>query len=132
MPSWLRLLLAVVGGLAAWIVVATLGNIVVRWLLPGYTAVETSMAFTLPMLVSRLGVGATASLAAGAAGTAVARHARPVVFLLSAVLLILFVPVHAGLWSRFPLWYHLAFLGSLVPLVALGARLGAARGVRAP
>jgi hypothetical protein len=35
----------------------------------------------------------------------------------------LFVPVHVGLWATFPVWYHLLFLGSLVPLVLAGARV---------
>jgi len=45
------------------------------------------------------------------------------------IILALFVPVHIQLWSKFPAWYHLTFLLSIVPLVLLGAmvRLGSAR-----
>jgi hypothetical protein len=39
---------------------------------------------------------------------------------LGAVLLAAFIPVHIQLWAKFPVWYHLVFLGTLVPLVALG------------
>jgi hypothetical protein len=44
---------------------------------------------------------------------------------LAALLLLLFLPVHYGLWDRFPLWYHVLFLASLVPLTLLGASLKA-------
>ena len=39
------------------------------------------------------------------------------------ILLAGFVPLHVKLWQSFPLWYHLSFLVTLVPLVVLGARL---------
>jgi hypothetical protein len=34
-------------------------------------------------------------------------------------LLALFIPQHIMLWARFPVWYHLTFLFSLVPLAYL-------------
>jgi hypothetical protein len=40
-----------------------------------------------------------------------------------AILLVAFVPVHLGLWDKFPVWYHLTFLLSLVPLIYLGGRI---------
>ena len=43
--------------------------------------------------------------------------------LLGILLLLAFIPVHLRLWSLFPLWYHLVFLGTLVPLIVLGSRL---------
>ena len=45
------------------------------------------------------------------------------------LLLIAFVPVHVQLWSLFPFWYHLVFLGTLVPLMLLGSRLSRLRAV---
>ena len=35
----------------------------------------------------------------------------------------LFIPAHIQLWHKFPIWYHLTFLLTLAPLVALGAWL---------
>jgi hypothetical protein len=31
------------------------------------------------------------------------------------------VPEHIRLWDKFPVWYHLTFLITLAPLLALGA-----------
>jgi hypothetical protein len=39
------------------------------------------------------------------------------------ILLVAFVPVHITLWERFPPWYHLTFLLSLVPLTFAGGAL---------
>jgi hypothetical protein len=40
-----------------------------------------------------------------------------------AIFLILWVPRHVSVWELFPAWYHLFFLLTLAPLIALGARL---------
>jgi|KBSMisStaDraftv2_1062788.scaffolds.fasta_scaffold18958_1 hypothetical protein len=122
-PKPVLAVLAVVAGLLAWFVVATLANLVLRAALPGYAAVEKAMNFTLGMLVARLLVGALASVAAGAAAAALARHAPAARYALALVLVLFFIPVHINLWDRFPLWYHLAFLASLAPLALAGARL---------
>jgi hypothetical protein len=50
--------------------------------------------------------------------------------LVGATLLAAFLPVHVRLFSLFPLWYHLVFLVTLIPLVILGARLARVRAVR--
>jgi hypothetical protein len=39
------------------------------------------------------------------------------------VVLAIFVPVHVALWSKFPVWYHLTFLLTIIPAVLLGALL---------
>jgi hypothetical protein len=102
-------------------VVATLANLLVRALLPGYSAAEPGMTFTLAMMVARLGVGVVASLAAGFACSAVARRNLVAVYGCAALLVLSFLPVHYNLWHTFPLWYHVFFLVTLAPLVLLGA-----------
>jgi len=131
MPTWLRVTLAIAAGFAVWFTVATVGNLAIRWLLPGYAEVEKAMNFSLAMLIVRLVVGAVASLAAGVACVAIGRSARAGVYLFALLLLALFMPVHVGLWAKFPVWYHIIFLGSLVPLVVSGARLHSSRGMSA-
>ena len=131
MPSWLRILLAIVAGFVVWFAVATVGNFVIRWLLPGYAAVEKAMDFSWGMLIARLVLGVVASVAAGAASVAIARSARLAVYLFAVLLLVLFVPVHVNVWAKFPVWYHIVFLGSLIPMVVFGAWLLASRKVSA-
>ena len=81
------------------------------------------MQFTLAMKIARLAIAALSSLAAGAAVRAIAPSSRWAPWVVGLVLLALFVPEHIHLWNRFPVWYHLTFLLTLAPLVALGAAL---------
>lgn len=129
-----RSVLALLVGLALWVLVVSLLNRGLRVGFTGYAAAEPTMSFTLGMKVGRLIIGAVASLAAGAVTGMMARSKPGLPWVLGAILLLAFVPVHIGLWTKFPVWYHLTFLGTLVPLVALGARLtrSHARHVPAP
>ena len=47
----------------------------------------------------------------------------PIARLIPGVLLLLaFIPQHIMLWDKFPLWYHLTFLLSLIPLTFAGGK----------
>lgn len=115
-----RSILAVVTGFVTWFVVATLVNFLIRALLVGYHDAEPTMAFTLPMMIARLGAGVVSSLAAGFACSAVARGHPVPVYVLATLLVLMFLPVHYKLWHVFPVWYHAFFLITLAPLVLLG------------
>lgn len=116
-----RSILALLAGLALWALVATLLNFGLRAGITGYRLAEPAMTFTLGMKIARLILAALASLAAGAATGLIAPSKRSVPWVLGAIILALFIPAHVQLWAKFPVWYHLTFLGTLVPLVALGA-----------
>lgn len=120
-----RMIMGVVAGLVAWAAIVTVLNWGLRLWLPGYAAVEHAMEFTLAMKIARLSMAALTSLAAGAVIRAVAPASRWAPWIAGLVLLILFLPSHVYLWNKFPLWYHLTFLLTLAPLMALGARLRA-------
>jgi len=118
-----RAILAFVAAFLAWVVVVSLIDRGLRLFLDGYALAEPDMAFTLGMMAARLVMAAVTSLIAGAVAAAIAPADTRVPWLLGALLLVLFLPSHAMLWSRFPVWYHLTFLLTLVPLVVLGSRL---------
>jgi hypothetical protein len=110
-------------GVVGWVAIAILGNWVLRVILPGYSQVEEAMAFTLPMQIGRLTLGLVASLGAGALCAVVAGRRRVPPCVLGAIMVALFLPVHYGLWDKFPVWYHLFFLITLAPAVLAGALL---------
>jgi hypothetical protein len=119
-----RTIAGILAGFVAWWVVATILNIGLRLWLPGYALVEHALLFTLPMKIARLALAVVASIAAGAVVRAIAPSSRWAPWLAGSLLLAMFLPVHLYyLWSKFPIWYHLTFLLTLVPLVALGAQL---------
>ena len=116
-----RTIAGILAGFVAWVVVVTVLNWGLRLWLPGYAQAEPVMLFTLAMKVARLAIGALSSIAAGAVVRLIAPASRLGPWILGVVMLALFVPDHIHLWSRFPIWYHLTFLITLAPLVALGA-----------
>ena len=118
-----RPILAFAVGLALWVVVISLLNRGLRMFVAGYAAAEPTFSFTLGMLFLRLVIAALTSVIAGAVAGWIAPASAPVPVMLGAALLLSFIPVHARLWSLFPFWYHLVFLGTLIPLVMLGAWL---------
>ena len=117
-----RTIAGIIAGLVAWVVVVTVLNFGLRAWLPGYVQAEPVMLFTLGMKIARLSIGALSSLAAGAVVRIITRSSLAP-WIVGLVLLALFVPDHIHIWNKFPVWYHLTFLVTLAPLVALGARL---------
>jgi hypothetical protein len=116
---------SVVAGIVAWGVIVTVLNFALRAAIPGYHAAETTLQFTLAMKIGRLTEAALTSLAAGAVVGRIAPSKRWAPWLVGLIVLAMFLPVHIGLWAKFPVWYHLAFLVPLVPLVVLGGWLAA-------
>ena len=120
-----KAVLGVVAGLLAFVVVVTVASPLLRaW--PAYAAVAGTMAFTLPMKIARLTIGALATLAAGFVTVRISRSTAAM-WTTGGLLLAAFIPQHISLWDKFPLWYHLTFLASLVPLTWVGGRLASDR-----
>jgi len=117
-----RAILGVVTGLAVWVVVASAAGAVLRASWPEYVIADRALTFTLGMKVARLSIGALATVALGFATSLVSRSSAAVLAA-SALLLVVFIPMHIMLWDKFPVWYHLTFLLSLVPLSYAGGRL---------
>ena len=113
----------VVAGLAVWIALVTVAGAIMRLSWPAYASVADQMMFTLPMLVARLFVGALATLATGLVTALIAPRSLPARLMPGVLLLLGFIPVHIMLWDKFPVWYHLTFLLSLVPLTYLGGTM---------
>src|SRR5262249_5738352 len=119
-----RKIIGALAGLVTWLAVALIAGLVLRAAWPAYAKVADDMTFTLSMKLVRLGIGAVATVAAGWLTTAIARTPM-VAALVGVVLLLAFIPQHISLWQKFPLWYHLTFLASLIPLSVWGGRISA-------
>lgn len=127
-----RMVASIVAGLVAWVVVVTILNFGLRAAIPDYRAAEATLQFTLAMKVGRLIEAAPTSLAAGAVIGWIDPSRRWTPWLVGAIVLAAFLPVHVKLWNSFPAWYHLSFLVPLVPLVVIGAALVRGSGSRQP
>jgi|SRR5581483_9009492 hypothetical protein len=124
-----RKIAAVVAGLFAWLAVVTVAGLIMRASWPAYARVAASMAFTLPMLIARLSIGAMATVVMGLVTAAIVPQSLITRLLPGVLLVVAFVPEHIRLWQTFPVWYHLTFLLSLIPLTYVGG-LGAKAGTR--
>ena len=111
-PSWINI----------WWAIGIAGFIALRSYWHDYAIVEPTLAFTLSMRLARLLVGVACGLGAGIVIGLIAQRRTLMPWVIGAVLLAQFLPSHYQLWAKFPVWYHLFFLLTLAPLIALGAR----------
>jgi hypothetical protein len=116
---------AFVGGLITWGVIGALGFTILRRAWPDYALAEPDWAFTLPMQLARLAVAVICSIGAGCVIGFVAGKRTLVPWVLGIVMVALFIPSHIKLWDKFPVWYHLFFLVTLVPVLVGSGRLTA-------
>ena len=130
-----RSILGIIVAILTWFVVATIGNWILRAILPGYSDVEVAMTFTLTMMVCRLVLGLVSSLCAGFVCAAIAGRSSVAPKVSAAIMVIMFLPVHYNLWAKLPILYHLFFLITLAPMMLIGAALKSQRtnlGSKAP
>ena len=106
-----------------WIAVASVAGLIMRSAWPEYASVADAMTFTLPMMFARLAIGASATIGAGWVTALIARRSMLATVAAGLLLVAVFVPQHIMLWNKFPVWYHLTFLVSLVPLAYLGGQI---------
>ena len=121
-----RATLGVVAGLAVWVTIVIVAGVIMRGVWPEYASVADAMTFTLPMMFARLAIGALATVATGLVTTVIARRSMLARLIPGALLLVAFIPQHIMLWDKFPVWYHLTFLLSLVPLTYVGGKVAEA------
>jgi hypothetical protein len=119
-------ILSVVAGLAVWLSIVIGAGEIMRLSWPAYASVAAAMTFTLPMLTARLSISALATLATGFVTSIIAPHSMFARLLPGVILVIAFIPQHIMLWDRFPVWYHLTFFLSLVPLTYVGGTISSA------
>src|SRR5262245_51113548 len=116
-------ILGVVAGLAVWITIVTVVGAIMRLSWPAYASVADAMTFTFPMQVARLSISFLATLAAGLVTATIVQRSVVARLMTGVLLLMAFIPVHVMLWDKFPVWYHLTFLLSLIPLTYLGGTM---------
>jgi hypothetical protein len=100
----LRKLLGVVGGFIAFMLIGTVGFFLLRVCWHEYALVEKEMRFTLAMLLSRLAISVLCSVGAGWVAALLTKGDPRTSWWLGALMLLMFIPIHYGLWDKFPVW----------------------------
>lgn len=123
----LRSIGSIATGFAAWTLSFLGSNALLELLIPATIAVE-GPANTTGVLVLILGLSIVFSIFAGWLTFRVDRvRALGSSLILGALLLVVGIAVQWQHWHVLPLWYHLSFLGALVPGVLVGYRLAVTR-----
>lgn len=118
-----RSILACVAGLLTWVVVVSIINRALRLSLPNYSVAEHTLEFSLGMKWARLSMAIVTSITAGVVTSWISRSNRWAPLIVGSIVLAMFLPLHIAIWSKFPAWYHLTFLLTIVPAVLVGALL---------
>lgn len=116
----LKAIIAVIAGYAVWTVIWLGGNAVLFTDAAEVVAAGQPYTAAGPLLGAVV-LSVVCSLAAGYVCAFLARG-RPLM-ILAVLLLLTGIGVQAGVWSLMPLWYHLVFLGLVVPVTMAGGRL---------
>jgi hypothetical protein len=120
----IRTVLSVVAGVVIWLVVVTVIDRTMRYFWPDYAAVFAAMAFTLPMMIARLTESTVALIIASVATVRIAPASRLAPWAFAILMFVPFAWYHSTIWDKFPIWYHAFFLGSLIVVPVLVAKLG--------
>jgi hypothetical protein len=114
---------AVVAGVASWWLAAAVGYWLLAAVSADYALAEPTADFTAAMLFARLLVGIACSIVAGAICGAVAGPDSVAPAIVGGLMLILLGPIQYAVWSDFPNWYHVVFLGQVVPVIWRSAKV---------
>lgn len=114
---------AIFAGLATWVVVASLLSLTARFGWPGYAEAEPNRHYDMAMLIARLMSGAVATLVAGAVVGRLAGNGSKALPVAAFLIFAVSLADHVRIWDQYPAWYHLVYLGYLIPLTLLGGRL---------
>jgi hypothetical protein len=122
-----RIVASVVAGIILWVALAIGIDIAMSQFWPDYVVAKHTYLFTLQMMIARLAESTIALVIASWIAARIAPASRAASWALGIVMLLFFIPVHYSLWDKFPIWYHLYFLTSLVVIPAIMGRVMGAR-----
>ncbi|MEY2942170.1 MAG: hypothetical protein RLY97_184 [Pseudomonadota bacterium] len=122
MTMTVRLVVGLVVGLLCAALIAYAGFSAMRGLWPEYAVAEPTKAYTLAMLLARLALGVVVVAGGGGAALLCADDPR-MGWWFGGLFFAGSAPLHLYLiWQDYPWWYHLAYLGYIIPVAVGTAR----------
>ena len=118
-----RIILGVVVGFVVWSVlwVGSSSLMAVAW--SDYANAMVTMKFGSGMLLIALIRSFVFSIIGGFIAVLLSKEVSKTTIGLGVLLLLFGIFVQALNWQHFPIWYHIIFLGTLIPLTILGGKL---------
>lgn len=123
----LRSILSVVAGVVTWSILWVTGNAVIAMALPG-SFKDDGTTDSAAVLLGIAAFSVALSLLSGYVTSMLSKsQGLGQVVAVGLLLLAIGIAVQMQYWDLMPLWYHLTFLGLLVPGVLAGGKLRLAR-----
>ena len=121
----LRTVLAVLIPVIVWGALWVASNAGLAVALPdSFTDAGAPQQSATGVLFAIIAISIALSFGAGALAARIATHRRlRTVWILATVQLAIGILVQASAWSHFPLWYHILFLGFVIPAHVTGGRV---------
>jgi hypothetical protein len=114
----------VLAGLVVWLASAGICSFLAKAVWPAYASAAPERRFTLAMYLLRLLVGALATVVGAMVARRVASGWPRAGFAFGLALFGLSLVQHIQIWDQYPVWYHLVWLGSIVPMAVWGGKPG--------
>ncbi len=118
-----RIIGGVVVGFIVWSIIWMGSHEILALVSDRYAAAVIEGQFTTGDLIIALFRSALASVVAGWAAVMIAGEFSKTAVALGVLLLVVGILVQISSWSMFPVWYHLVFLVSLIPVTIAGGRI---------
>lgn len=130
----LKIVLGVIVGFFVWSILWIGSDAVLMAILPAWyathqnqfaVALATQQPFSpeISILVLHLIRSIIVSVVAGLIASLISRESLKTPLILGALLLGFGIFIQTLAWSYLPVWYHLSFLGLLIPMTFIGAKL---------
>ena len=123
--SALRLVAGIAAGWGtSWVVLAG-GFTLLRASWPDYALADPEKAYTLTMLFVRLVIFSSMIAATAGIATVVAGDKR-LAWIAGGLILAVSIPPHlypGTVWDDYPVWYHIVYLLSILPIALLGGSM---------
>ena len=118
-----RIILAVLAGATAWAILWNVGTLGAQRAFPDILNPALPITYT-GILLALIGYSVVLSVLAGfVTSKAAGKTPMPAVWALAILQLSIGLAVQVAGWQLMPVWYHLIFLGLLVPATVYGGRL---------
>jgi hypothetical protein len=120
------MILGIVVGFILWFLIFAGIEPLVSAIAPGWT-VQQGATYTgsVPILLAYLIRTIIASIVAGFTAALIAKDNAKTPLILGIVLFVIGLPIHIIGWDTLPVWYHVLWLGLLIPMTVLGGKLKA-------
>ena len=112
--------MGILAGLASYAIIGSLGLYLLKIGWADYAIASKDKSYTLAMLLSRLLVGILASIAAGISAAKISNDNVKSAWFVGAIVFCWAAYIHIfEVWTDYPIWYHLAYLLPIIPIIGL-------------